>query len=64
MNAESTVTSYRGQIVVQVKVLKHVYDLNEELAVFFTEKGVMDLKDSAKMRNRNKVHICQIYLAC
>jgi hypothetical protein len=27
------------------KVLKRVYDLHEELAVFFTEKGKMEFKD-------------------
>jgi len=27
------------------KVLKHVHDLHEELAVFFSDKGKMEFKD-------------------
>jgi hypothetical protein len=42
-----------------------VYDLHEKLAVFFTEKGKMELKDLFSQDEKlNQIAYLQICLAC
>jgi hypothetical protein len=51
MNAESTVTSYRGQMFVQGQSIERGVWFAWRIRIDFTERIIMEFKFSAKMRN-------------